>query len=74
MTSYSWSSVTSAFFETAKAVDGLLAQMGQQGVAFPGIVSLLRDLRLTCFPLIGKSALFLESTILRDGRCLLSSS
>ena len=37
-------------FETAKAVDGLLAQMGQQGVAFPGIVSLLRDLRLTCFP------------------------
>ena len=44
MTSYSWSSVTSA-------VDGLLAQMGQQGVAFPGIVSLLRDLRLTCFPL-----------------------
>ena len=44
-------------FETAKAVDGLLAQMGQQGVAFPGIVSLLRDLRLTCFPLIGKSAL-----------------
>ena len=39
-------------FETAKAVDGLLVQMGQQGVAFPGIVSLLRDLRLTCFPVI----------------------
>ena len=46
MTSYSWSSVTSASSKLRKLSTACLPRWDSRGWPFPGIVSLLRDLRL----------------------------
>ena len=50
MTSYSWSSVTSASSKLRKLSTACLPRWDSRGWPFPGIVSLLRDLRLGDVP------------------------